>query len=88
MKINPPDDIKDLIGCDVSTSYGSGGKVVYVSEYYGSNNDQFTVNYIDSRDGHRCIINRIRWEGDKFMRYGVDEVYFTGTPAPRQLTLF
>jgi hypothetical protein len=83
-----PDDIQDLIGCEVRTSYGTGGKVVYVSQYYGDNKDRFTINYIDPRDHRRCIINGIRWEGEKFKRYGMDEVYFSGTPAPRQLSLF
>lgn len=83
-----PDDIQDLIGCEVRTSYGSGGKVIYVSDYYGENKDRFTVNYIGPRDKHRCIINGIRREGGKFMRYGRDDVCFSGTPGPRQLSLF
>lgn len=85
------DDIRDLVGCSVDTSYGTGGEVVYVSDYYdGINKDRFTINYIDSRDGHRCIINGIRWEPEKeaFMRYNTDYIYFSGTPKPRQLTLF
>ena len=88
MKSMKPDDIKDLIGCDVKTSYGTGGKIIYVSNYYGENKDSFTINYIDPRDKHRCIINGIRWDGEKFMMYGMDEVYFSGTPCPRQLSLF
>lgn len=83
-----PDDIRDLEGCEVKTSYGTGGKIIYVSNYYGDNKDIFTINYIDPRDKHRCIINGIRWDGERFMSNGMDEIFFSGTPCPRQLSFF
>lgn len=84
-------DLQDLIGCEVTTYDGNSGKVIYASsKYYGENGDLFTINYIDHRDGRRSILNEIKIVDGKFLHYGSrkNELWFSGTPAPRQLTLF
>lgn len=79
-------DILDLIGCTIKTHYGTGGKVIYVGQPY-KDKSFFNLNYTDPRDGHRCIINQLKLVNGQVLCEG-NPLEISGTPAPRQLSLF
>ena len=80
------DDILDLIGRTIRTHYGTGGKVIYVGQPH-KDKSLFNLNYTDPRDGRRCIINNLKLVNGQVLCEGIP-LEISGTPAPRQLSLF
>lgn len=77
-------NVKQLIGCEIKTHYGTGGIVTRIIGPFEDGN--YTIVYKHSRDGSRCWINTIKCQ-DGIITCENIPLQILGRVEPYQITL-